>query len=268
MASVYEFQDYKAFVLDQIAQMPNEGRGVRRQLAEFIGCQVAYVSHVLAADRHFSLEQGEAAARFFALREDETEFFLLLIERQKAATASLRKHLDRRLQNQRAEFQEIKKRIRIAGEISEADQALYYSSWHYQAIHSLLLIPEMKTPVAMSERLHLAIERVNEILLFLLERGLATERGGRYEPTEKQIHLPRTSPLISKLHSNWRVQTLQALEELKPDDYHYSGLVTLSHDDAGRVREILMKALESSVEVIRPSKEEKLCVLAMDFYEL
>lgn len=266
--NIYEFTDYKAFTLARIGDFPNEGRGVRRQLAEAIGCQVAYVSHVLAADRHFSLEQAEAAARFFALREDETEFYLLLVERQKAGTVDLRKHLTKRIDSRRAEYQEITKRIRIANEISEADQARYYSSWQYQGIHSLLTIPGFDSAGAIASRLHMSIERVNEVLTFLLEKGLIEEKGGSYRPTATQIHLPRTSPLISKLHANWRVQTLSALENMRADDYHYSGLVTLSHDDAGRVREILMKALESSVEVIRPSTEEKLCVLAMDFYEL
>jgi len=55
---------------------------------------------------------------------------------------------------------------------------------------------------------------------------------------------------------------------MRPEDYHYSGVVTLSQEDMGAVREILVKALQKSVEVIKPSREEKLCVLAMDFFEL
>ncbi|RYZ66775.1 MAG: hypothetical protein EOP05_18630, partial [Proteobacteria bacterium] len=84
--SIYSFTDYKAFVLETIESMENQGRGVRRRIAEFIGCQVAYVSQVLAADRHFSLEQGEALARFLGLLEDETEFLFLLIEHARAGT--------------------------------------------------------------------------------------------------------------------------------------------------------------------------------------
>lgn len=267
-ASIYSYDDYKRFILDLIELSPNQGRGVRRKLAEFIGCQVAYVSHVLAADRDFSLEQAEAASRFFSLREDEADCMLLLVELRKAGTAELKKHLNKRLAALRAEHQEIKKRIRISGEISEVDQALYYSSWHYQAAHSALGIPELRTAPSIAKRFGFSIERTNQILSFLLDRGLITEQRGQYRLTDKQIHLPRTSPLISKLHSNWRVQTLQNLTEMKSDDYHYSGLVTLSAADAEKVREILISALEASVDTVRPSKEEKICVLAMDFYEL
>jgi uncharacterized protein (TIGR02147 family) len=266
--SIYDYSDYKRFVLDLIETSPQQGRGVRRKLAEFIGCQVAYVSHVLAADRDFSLEQAEAASRFFSLRDDETEFFLLLVEHHKAATPDLKKHLSKRLSSKIADYREIKKRIRISGQISELDQAVYYSSWHYQAVHSALALPELRSPSSIAKRFGFSVERTNQILTFLLERGLITETRGQYQTSDKQIHLPRTSPLISKLHSNWRSQTLQSLMDMKPDDFHYSGLVTLSVEDMKRVREIILNALESSVEVIRPSKEEKVCVLTMDFYEL
>lgn len=267
-SSVFEFTDYKAFVRAQIDNSANGGRGIRRKLAEFIGCQIAYVSHVLAADRHFSLEQAEATARFFSLREDETEFFLLLLEHQKAGTQNLKNYLQKKIDERTREHNEIKNRIRIKGEISQEDQATYYSSWHFQTIHTLLTIPGFQQADSIAERLKLSIARVNEVLSFLLQRGLVIENENGYAPTTMQIHLPRTSPLISKLHSNWRIQTLAALENMREDDYHYSGLVTLSSEDAKRVREILMKALADSIDVIRPSKEERMQLLAIDFYEV
>lgn len=266
--SVFDYDDYKAFVVSLIEESPNGGRGLRRQLGEFIGCQVAYVSHVLAGERHFSPEQAEATARFFALREDESEFFGMLVDLQRAGTLALRRLLQKRIDMRRGEHREIKKRIRIARAISPADQAQYYSSWQYQAIHTLLTIPEFRTAAAIATRLQVSLERVRAILSFLLEKGLIKETPSGYLPTETQIHLPRTSPLISKLHSNWRVRTLSALDHARDNDYHYSGLVTLSPDDVTKVREILTKALSQAADVIRPSAEEKICVLAMDFFEL
>jgi uncharacterized protein (TIGR02147 family) len=266
--SVFEYDDYKAFLLARIESSANGGRGVRRELAEFIGCQVAYVSHVLAGERHFNLEQVEAASRFFSLREDETEFLFLLLEHQRSGTNELRRNLSKRIEVKRGDYREIQKRIRVHTEISSLDQATYYSSWHYQAIHSLLTIAEFRTADRIASRLQIPSERVVQVLSFLIEKGLAKEAGGIYEPTAKEIHLPRTSPLISKLHGNWRVQSLQSLDRSNADDYHYSGLVTLSEVDMKKVREVMMKALANAVEIVKPSKEEKLCVLAMDFYEL
>ncbi|MCM2324803.1 MAG: hypothetical protein NDJ90_16205, partial [Oligoflexia bacterium] len=89
-----------------------------------------------------------------------------------------------------------------------------------------------------------------------------------YVTTETRIHLGNDSPLIGKLHANWRLHTLQSLDRKNPEDLHYSAAVTLSHADFTAVREILTRALLDTHKVIHPSKEERLCVMAMDFYEL
>ncbi len=266
--SPFEFKQYKAFVLARIKSSPNQGRGVRRLIAESLGCQVAYVSHVLAGEKHFSIEQAEAAARFFELREDETEYFLLQVELLRAGTPALKKYLSRQIEKRLRQYQEVSQRIQITDTISPVDQATYYSNWHFQAVRTVLTIPECRTAQAIAARLGLEIERTNEVLSFLLVKGLVRESANGYLPTDKQIHLPRSSPLISKLHTNWRVRTLSALERNREEDFHYSGVVTLSEVDYLRVREVLVQALQNSIDIVKPSKEEKLCVLGLDFFEL
>ena len=266
--SLFDFDEYKAYVLARIETAPNAGRGMRAQMAQAMGCQVAYVSHVLAGDRHFSLEQAEALSRFLALRPDEAEFFVLLVEFNRAGTKQLAQLLGRQLAKRRADFRHLKNRVATHAMITPEDQALYYSSWQYQAVRMLLTLPDCRTAPTIARRLTIPLERVTEILVFFLEKGLARETPRGYETTAAEIHLGSDSLLISKLHSNWRVQTLQALDRKNPDDLHYSGAVTLSHSDFQKVREIWVKSILESHKVIRTSKEQRLCVLAADFYEL
>jgi len=266
--SVFEFSNYKEFLENWIGLQPNKGRGLRRQLAEAAGCQVAYISHVLVGDRQLSLEQGEAIGRFLGLRSDEFEFFLLLIEKARAGTSHLRSYFDRQIQNKKEAYRDIKKRVGLKGVISTEDQGIYYSSWYFQAIRMALTIPELRNPSTISESLKIPLERVNEVLEFFLNRGLARETAKGYETTETQIHVGSDSPLIGKLHSNWRLHTMQNLDRRDPKDLHYSAAVTLSEDDYQKVREALLKAITNCHQIIRPSKEEKLCLLAMDFYSL
>lgn len=266
--SIYEYRDYKAFALDQIKSRPNQGRGVRRLLAAAMNCQAAYVSHVLAGDRHFSAEQAERAADFFGLNGDEAEYFLLLVEVAKAGTGELRRLLSRQLDRRREDYREIKSRIRVNESVSVEDQIQYYSSWHFQAIRMLLTIPETRTPKAIADRLGLSLGRVREVLDFFLERGLAKREGDEYVTTAKHVHLKSDSPLISKLHANWRVHALQSLDRRHPDDLHYSSAITLSKADIGKIREILVNAITEAHKVLGPSKEERLCAFALDFYEI
>lgn len=266
--AIFEYDDYKSFTMDRIEAYPNAGRGIRAKLAEAIGCQVAYVSHVLAADRHFNLEQAEALARFFGLGTDETEYLLLLVEENRAGTTQLRRVLRAQLERRREKFRQLRNRVKLKGQINREDQARYYSSWHFQAVHTALTISECHTAPALQKTLGIPLKRVNAVLSFLQSRGLVEQQGNHFVPTERYIHLGADSPLISKLHSNWRIHAVESLDRDNPEDLHYSGVVTLAHSDFQKVREILMKGLLEAIEAIKPSKEERVCVVGLDFYQL
>ncbi len=266
--TVFDFNNYKEFLKFWILAQPQKGRGIRRQLAEASNCQVAYISHVLAADRHLSLEQAEAIGRYIGLRSDEFEFFLLLVEIARAGTKSLKLFFEKQLQQKREMYRQIKSRVGLKGVVSAEDQGTYYSSWHYQAIRMALTVPNLQRPATIADRLNIPLERVNEILKFFLSRGLIRETAKGYETTDTQIHVGTDSPLIGRMHSNWRLHTMQTLDRKNVDDLHYSAAVTLSEADYHKVREILLNSITESHKVIRPSKEEKLCVVALDFYEI
>jgi len=266
--AVFEFHDYKTYLHERIRHLPGKGRGARSQLAAAMGCQVAYVSHVLAGDRHFSLEQAEAAARFFSLRTEETEFFLLLVEYCRAGTHSLKEFLRRQLEQRRENFQQLKARVKLKGKISLEEQALYYSSWHFQAVQMALLLPHCGHAREVAKLLGLGGERVNEVISFLLSKGLVRETKNGFENTETKIHLGNDSPFVSKLHSNWRVHCLGVLDRKQEADLHYSGLVTVSRADYKKLRELFVKAVLDAHNLVFPSKDEMLCFMGMDFYEL
>lgn len=268
MVSVFDYKDYKEFATDWIASAPNRGRGLRARMANAIGCQVAYVSHVLAADRHFSLEQAEALTRFMNLREDEAEYFALLVERSRAGTVSLKSFIDRQLAKRRVIYNELQNRVSSKTKFDPEVQAQYLSSWHYQAVRSLLTVPGHSSVEAIAGKLKLPISRINEVLTFLISHNLVKETEDGYKADNLDSHIGRDSAFVNRLHANWRLHTLMTLDRNNSEDLHYSSTVTLSHEDFQKVREILIKSLNEAHKVIRPSKEERLCVFAMDFYEV
>jgi uncharacterized protein (TIGR02147 family) len=264
----FDHRDYKVYLLALIATYPNQGRGVRKGLAEALRCQVAYVSHVLAGAYHFSPEQAEAAARFFGLSPEESEYLVLLVAFNRAGTHELRAFYERILGTRVAEHQSLKTRVKIKETLDREDQAIYYSHWYYGAIHMLLTIPEFRTRDGVSRRLGLSARRTAEVLDFLVSRGLARKDGGTYLPTNAVIHLEGDSPLIARHHSNWRMTAAASLGDEKPSDLHYSGVVTCSVEDLPRVRERIARCLEECMEIIKPSKEERLAGLCLDWFEL
>jgi uncharacterized protein (TIGR02147 family) len=219
-------------------------------------------------DRDFSPEQAEALARFFSLRHDEVDYFLLLVEWARAGTPQLREVVDRRLKKCGDQYRDLKTRVKTQGKIRSEDQATYYSSWHYQAIRTVATLPDSKTAPKIARRLGLPIERVTEVLSFLLSKGLIKEDKDGYVRIGPALHLGSDSPMINQLHTNWRLHTVTHLERKNPEDLHYSGVITLSHTDFQRVREIWVKSLLKSHEIIEPSADERICAMTLDFYEL
>ncbi|MNK88120.1 hypothetical protein D3C87_1080740 [compost metagenome] len=266
--TVFEYSSYKRFLNDLIDSYPNGGRGQRKALAETIGCQVAYVTHVLSGDNHFSMEQIEGCARHFSLAKTEVEFLFMLLQQNRAGTPELRKFFDVLIHERREKHSLLKERLNIKKTLSREDQATYYSSWQYAAVHMALTIPEYRTVEGLSERLNIAPPRLLEILEFLMSLNLACKEQHQYKTRDPFLHLEKNSPLISKHHSNLRVRALNSLDNQVETDLHYSLIFSVAEKDKPKIREKLTKALEDCANIIRPSKEEDLSVLCLDLFTL
>src|SRR5688572_30212172 len=105
-ASVYEFEDYKEYLL---ARFPTQGagRGSRARLAERLRCQPAFVSQVLGTATHLSLEHAAVVDEFLEHSDAESHYFLLLVHRGRAGSQNLRKYYDSQLELLRRERQKV-----------------------------------------------------------------------------------------------------------------------------------------------------------------
>ncbi len=264
---VFEYRDYKKYLNRLIETYPNSGRGQRRLLAEAIRCQVAYVSHVLSGAYHFSPEQAEAASRFFGLSREESEYLVMLVAHNRADTPELRAFYDRILIERSNRRRQFKSRLKIDETLSKEDRARYYSHWYYAAIHMLMLIPQPWTRQAIADRLRLPKKRVIEALDFLLEKGIIEKKEGRFRTSQSLLHLEVDSPLVAQHHRNWRLQAMQAFERDEANAFHYSGAVVCAEKDLAKIQDKLMRCLQECIGMIRESKDEKLAILCMDWFE-
>lgn len=267
--TIYEYSDYKKYIHDLIASYPQQGRGQRKSLAETIGCQMAYITHVLSGASDFSLEQAAAAARHFNLSSDEASYFLLLVQENRAGSDELRLYFQKFLQDQRHKQNELKERVKIEGSIPSEQREVYFSSWQYAAVHMALTIPELQSLEALREYFHFSTERLLSILEFLVNSGLAVKERNVYQPHMSVAFLDKDSPLISKFHASWRQRALDAIEgEKKENNLHYSVNFSAALKDLPKVREILMEAIENCSKLIKESKEETLGCICVDLFRV
>jgi uncharacterized protein (TIGR02147 family) len=269
MVSVFDHKAYRPYLAAALEALPKKGYGARQKLAEFLGCQAPYISQVLNETSHLSFEQAEKVTRFLQLSDTEAEYFCLLVQEERAGTAELRAMV-KKARNRVLESRKLLKN-RVAtpeNSLPPEDQLKYFTSWIYSTIQVLLTIPGFREKPRIAERLGLPMEVVHEALEFLQRTGQVEVKHGEYRPLAARSFLSQESPLIAKLHQAWRLKSLTHLVSPRASDLHYSTVVSLSEEDFGKIREILVKSIAGARETIRKSKEEKLCSFCVDFYEL
>ena len=164
--TIYSYSHYKNYLKERIRSEPKAGRGVRQRMARSIGCQAAYVSHVLVGERDFSVEQAEAITRFFSMTSDESEYFVWLLERDRAGTPQSKAFFEKLLQQKREKHLQLKNRVNISQEVADAVKATYYSDYLYSAVHMIVTIPKYQTAKAIAEALSLPLKKISSVLEF------------------------------------------------------------------------------------------------------
>ena len=266
--SIYTYSSYKNYALERIKREPKAGRGVRQKLAEFVGCQVAYISHVFSGDRDLSVEQAEGFTRFFAMTSDESEYFIWLVEKERAGTVTAKNFFEKLLQQKKDKYLQLKNRVNIETELNDMAKATYYSDYLYAAVHMLVTISEFQTAKVISEAFGISLKKTSQVLEFLKTNGLMTENAGRLVPTSKYLFIDKNSPFILQHHTNWRLQALNSIRRGESSDLHLSLSVTLSEKDAKNLQRRISEFIEEISETIKKSPEEKLMALAIDFFNV
>lgn len=265
--SVFNFQHYRDFIVAYL-KLQKARSGIRTQLAQAMSCQLSYISHVINGLSHFSLEQSYSFCEFLGFNDDETEFFLLLVQRDKSGTKKLKEYFDVKINKIIKERKEVKKHVGPSTKLDESKQIYYYSSWQIAAIHIALTVPELRTKESLANYFQIPLKRISEILEFLCLSGLAKFEKGEYVTGLTKIHLDKNSPHIIKHHTHWRHQSIMALENETSDELHYSAAITIARDDIPLLKKLMLDSIGEHMKLIHPSKEEEVCCYCLDLFKL
>lgn len=265
--SIYDYDDYRAYLRAIIAQKDGKSRGFRSFLADQIGCQRSFISQVLNEDSHFNLENGNAIGKVLGLSSEEIDFFLLLISYARAGTHELRVRFRNQIRSTRETRMILKNRFKESDTLSVEDKVEYYSSWLYGAIRVLITIPQFQYQEEIEKYLKVPSYQISKVIEFLNSRNLIHIERGKITPTEKHLYLGNDSKLISKHHINWRIKAIEALDRESQVDLHFSAVNSLSRNDVLKIREKLAITIEEIRNTVKDSNEECLYTLCVDLFE-
>ena len=272
MADLFSSTNYRQYLKDWISSQPKRGRGLISALAKAAGCQPVYFSRVLLEKAQLSLEQAQAIQPLLGHAGEEIDFFLLLVEWDRAGNRALKNYFAGKIEAAREVRASLQNRFTDAKTLTGEHQNTYYSSYQYAAVHACISVPALQSVDALEAFLRIPRERLLEVLSFLKQTGLAFEERGRYRVGLHRLHLGKDAGLIRQHHSNWRIEALKSLDRGKgaqsDQALHYSAVVSVSEADAVRLREHWIQSLEEFNRQVAPSRDETVRALVIDFFPL
>jgi uncharacterized protein (TIGR02147 family) len=267
--SIFSASSYRDFLRERLKTMPKEGRGQVARIAKVLQMHPTRLSQVLHGHVNLTMEQAGRLANHLGLSALETEFFLAMIQLERAGTEELKAIFRGQLRRLQEQSRELKHRVPKDIALSENQKAVFYSNWAYSAVRLATSIEALRSIDAMAERFGMSGEKVRMILDFLFEAGLVVEKEGQFQIGPQTTHLEKTSPLILRHHSNWRLKAISRHERSTDSEIAYTCPVSLRREDQAAIREMIMQLIEKFLKkVVASEPPDTLACLNIDWFQV
>ncbi|MGZ3699053.1 MAG: TIGR02147 family protein [Bdellovibrionota bacterium] len=267
---VFDFENYKEYVVKVIKTMPKRGYGQYRKIALHLGVNSVVVSQIFKGSRELTAEQALSLSEYLGFTTLERDYFLLLVQLDRAGTHQLKKLLLGKLQELREKSKDLKTRLEQDQQMTEEAKALFYSNWYYSATRLLSSVPGFDSIDAIAERLEIPRSTIKAVVEFLVQHGLCIEREGRLQMGPSRTHLESSSPFLSRNHINWRLKGIENMEPQNPDHLFYSGPMSISLSAGQKIRSELVNLIEGVTKTVvdDPKSPSGLSCLNIDWFQL
>ena len=203
--SVFGFRNYKEFLHAWLEKNSTLIKGIRSRFSEALGCNTAYVSHVMNGEAHLSIEQSLAAARFFSFKENETRYFIALVNRARAGTKDLQSYYKEEIKRLANEQKDLTVRLSPTKTLGTEQEKIYYSNWIYTAIHMGLFIKSHENPRHLAQSLGISAMAAQNAIDFLVSAGLA-ETKAKWHLYRCALKSPPSQALAADIAASYKLE--------------------------------------------------------------
>lgn len=266
--TVYEYEDYKSYLRDIISsRAAAEGRGTVSRLAEHLSVSPAMISQVLRGEKNFSAEMALEVGEYFLLRDKELDYFLLLVDAERAGSYKLREKLTQKIKLYQEEAKKVTAHFKRDVELTESQKAEYYSSWIFAGVRNVIATKEIFTIKDLHSELKVEPKALHRAIDFLINTALIRQVDGKFLITEKSTFIPQDSPLVLKHHQNWRLHGMRLMDQRNESDLFFTAPLSTSRAHSEKIRSELLKLIKNlSKEVVEEEAEVVRCV-GIDFFD-
>ena len=266
--NIYDFADYRAVIKKRLSLLPNNGYGESGKIAKRLHVSSALISQILSGAKSLTEDQGYRLAEHFEFNEQETIYFLLLVQRERVGEHKLKKLLEKQISQAQTNAQKLKTRITAERELTFEQQAVFYSDWLYTAVHALTSIKSMNDVDAIAERLNISRPKIVEIVNWLLQFGLCKEEHDKLVIGPMTTFIDKNSALVSRHHSNWRQKGMEVMSDPRERDFFFTAPFTVSRADYDQIRNELVQFIDTMSKRVSKSAPQVLAAINIDYFEV
>ncbi len=267
MIDIFRFSDYREFLHSWLKAQPKGGWGLLGKWARTLRIHPTYLSQILSGVKELNLEVAEGLSRIVGLSDLETNYFLLLVQHERAGTQSLKTYWKKKIRDAQEKSKRISERLSDTKALDDKASAEFYSSALYSGVRNLCAIPGRNSVDELADRLKVPRTVIQRVLEFLLEYGLVVRGAAGYEIGPRRSHIPATSPFVQKHHQNWRLEAFQKMRQKNSEDLFFTFPMSLSQKDSEKIRGMLLHTIEEIHKVVGPSPSECVRCLNLDYFE-
>ena len=249
----------------KIQLKPQNGRGEISRIAESLNVHVTLVSQILRGDKDFTVEQAHSIAEYFGIYDLETDYFMNLVQANRAGTKPLRDFFKRQQTELKEKLLHLKNRINVDRLLTTEESAKFYSSWIYSAIRVYCSIGSSKSKAEIGDHFQLKSKELNEAVDFLLSAGLLKINDQGYVVGPQRTHAAFGTPFLKSHLQNWRVKALESAHALSQEELMYSSCLSISKNDFAKLRERLAETVKEVNETVKYTEPEEMVVFILDW---
>lgn len=265
---IFEFTDLRLYVRQRIEQMPRNGHGQFKKMAQHLRVSTVMISQIFKGDRQLPMELAHELTEYFGMTDLERRYFLLLAQLARAGTVKYKDHLKSEIQSLRKQSKNLKVRVPAGKELSDEAKAVFYSDWIYSGARLLTSIDEFKTADQIASRFDIPLARAVSVIEFLLQHGLCLQEDGRLKMGAPRTHLEASSPLIKSRQISWRLKGFEMMSvPADENDLFYTAPMALSQAAREEIRKELVRVIERVNRLVPESEADDLACLNIDWFK-
>lgn len=265
MKKIFSYNSYKNYLKDIVE---SQGRGSIAKLAEAAGCDRTYLSQCLSTKVQLTPDHIFGISQYLKLAEDEEDYFLLMLlydrSASRGAQGKVKEKMEKMVQSNLILSKKISQKA-DSNQLTAEQKTKYYLSWKYAAIHTLTSIKEFQSISSISKKTRIPEPEVAFVLQDLLEMGLIRQNNGKWVHSGKNIHIPIGSPLTTQNHLNWRLRSVENVNN--KNAIHYTTLFSIAKKDWEQLRDDLLTFIEKQRDFIHASGTEEMFCFCCDLYQ-